>query len=121
MPAYDYQCQSCKREEYTVIRSYEERNDGPECCGEPMKMVWLQFPSFKPNTFQAYDCPITGAPITTEAAHRNNLATHGCQQYDPEMRKDAERYRKSEELAIEKMADEIVSKAAAESGIYSQI
>lgn len=61
-----------------------------------------------------YDSPITGLPITSWEAHREDLKRSGCRPYDPEMKKDAERFRKekADELdkSIELHVEETVEK-----------
>ncbi len=55
-----------------------------------------------------YDCPITGVPITSRAQHRDNLKRHGCQEYDPEMKKDAARFRERTQRELESSLDRTV-------------
>jgi hypothetical protein len=58
-----------------------------------------------------YDSPVTGEPITSWAQRKEDLKRHDCIEYDPEMKKDAER-RKQEKLdALDKSIDTTVEAA----------
>lgn len=58
----------------------------------------------------SYDSPIDGRAITSRAARRDDMARHGCQEYDPEMKKDAARFRERSEAAVEARMDETIER-----------
>lgn len=55
-----------------------------------------------------YDSPIDGRPITSMAARREDLARSGCVEYDPEMRKDANRRIQEADEKLDKSVDNLV-------------
>ena len=55
-----------------------------------------------------YDSPIDGRPITSRAQRREDLARNNCQEYDPEMRKDADRFRKRKTDELERSFDQTI-------------
>jgi len=57
-----------------------------------------------------YDSPIDGRPITSMAAHRDDLARSGCVAYDPEMKKDAARRRQESADKLESSIDDHVER-----------
>ena len=110
MPTYEYECQKGhKFERILPVARYDEPQTC-ECGNLAKKLISrpaLAWASREVN----YDCPITGIPITSMAQHKDNLARHGCQQYDPEMRKDADNFRRRTQEALEKSVDETVEAA----------
>ena len=55
-----------------------------------------------------YDSPVTGAPITSERARREDLARHNCIEYDPGMKQDAQRRVVEDERKLDKAVDATV-------------
>lgn len=109
MPTYEYECNSGHLFERILPVS---RYDEPQLCicgSESRKLISLPALAWASREVN-YDCPITGAPITSMAQHKDNLARHGCQQYDPEMRKDADNFRRRTQEALEKSVDETVER-----------
>lgn len=60
-----------------------------------------------------YTSPITGEPIRSHAARREDMARHGAVEYDPEMKKDADRRRDESMQAFEAGIDRTVSEEIA--------
>lgn len=107
---YEYECQCGRLFERVLPVSRYDEPQTCECGKVASKLISrpaLAWASREVN----YDCPITGKPITSMAQHKDNLLRHGCQQYDPEMKKDAERFRKQKQDALEKSVDETVERA----------
>ena len=107
MPTYEYECP--KGHEFERILPVARYDEPQTCeCGRvAQKLISrpaLAWASREVN----YDCPITGIPITSMAQHKDNLARHGCQQYDPLMKQDAERFRKREQEKLEQIVDNTV-------------
>jgi putative FmdB family regulatory protein len=107
---YEYECPcGAKFERVLPVSRYDE----PQTCqcgkvankliSRPA-LAWAQRECL-------YDCPITGKVISSYAQHYDNLKRHGCQEYDPEMKKDAARFRKQQDEALEKSVDETVERA----------
>jgi len=57
-----------------------------------------------------YDSPIDGRPITSRAARLDDMARSGCIEYDPEMRKDADRRVKEQEAELDRSVDDYVER-----------
>lgn len=55
-----------------------------------------------------YDSPIDGRPITSWAQRREDLARHGCQEYDPGMRQDYQRRIEREDREMDQKLDATV-------------
>lgn len=60
-----------------------------------------------------YTSPVTGIPIQSHAARREDMARHGAVEYDPEMKKDVERRREESWQAFEKGIDQTVEESIA--------
>lgn len=58
-----------------------------------------------------YDSPIDGRSISSWAERREDLARNHCQEYDPEMKKDAARHREREQSKLEASLDASVEKS----------
>jgi putative FmdB family regulatory protein len=55
-----------------------------------------------------YDSPIDGKPITSWKQRQEDLARSGCRPYDPEMKTDAERFRKRQDQELDKAIEQTV-------------
>lgn len=107
MPTYEYECQQGHHFERVLPVSRYDEPQQCDCGAHGNKLISrpaLAWASREVN----YDCPITGKPITSMAQHKDNLARHGCQQYDPEMRKDADRFRRQQDEKLEKSMEATV-------------
>lgn len=91
MPVYEYQCENGHKFDnfFTIVGHLRQL----AChCGAMATQIISAPILIKAAPFVCYDSPIDGRPITTWAARREDLARNNCQPYDPEMRKDAERF-----------------------------
>lgn len=61
----------------------------------------------------AYNSPIDDRPITTHAARKDDLARHGCIEYDPEMKKDAARRTQDRQEALDRSVEQTVTREIA--------
>ncbi len=57
-----------------------------------------------------YESPITGKPVTSWAQRRDDMARAGCREYDPEMKTDADRFRREQEAKLDASVDETVER-----------
>ena len=107
---YEYECKQGHRTE--IICKLSEHQSSVQCatCGEQAEQVISAVYGFTKRECR-YDCPITGIPITSYAQHRDNLARHGCQEYDPEMKTDAANYRKEQDERLDKAVEETVERS----------
>lgn len=60
-----------------------------------------------------YDSPVDGRPITSWDARREDLKRHNCIEYDPEMKKDAERHKQEQQQALEQQVEHSVCESIA--------
>jgi len=60
-----------------------------------------------------YDSPIDGTPITSRYARAEDMKRHGCIEYDPEMKRDADRRREESQRQLEAAVEESVTEAIA--------
>lgn len=107
MPTYEYECQKGHHFERVLPVSRYDEPQKCECGASSTKQMSAPKLAWAAREC-VYDCPITGIPITSRAQHRDNLKRHGCQEYDPMMRQDAERFRKRSQENLEKSIDQTV-------------
>lgn len=111
MPIYEYKC-ACG---HTVDKFLKlEEYDKPQRC-ECGQYMTKQFSApMVRGDYPPYECPITGRMIEGRAAHRENLARHGCRVLEPGEREQVERHRRQSEIqldkAVEATADEFIAK-----------
>ena len=55
-----------------------------------------------------YDSPVDGRPITSWAQRREDLARHGCQEYDPGMKQDYHRRLERAQNELERHVDDTI-------------
>jgi putative FmdB family regulatory protein len=110
MPLYDYRCGKCGRKEERFAR-VEEREFTCECGGYLARQ--LSLPTVR-GMMQPYTSPIDGRWIEGERMRRDDLARSGCIPYDPEMKKDSERFREERRTEFERSVDRAVDLAAGE-------
>ena len=60
-----------------------------------------------------YASPITGEPIRSHAARREDMAKHGCVEYDPEMKRDYDRRREESQQQFEAGIEQTVAEEIA--------
>lgn len=111
MPTYSYSCSKGHFfDRYLPLAEY----DAPQtcACGEAGRKLFPRVHLMKRREVY-YDSPIDGRPITSEAARREDLARNNCQEYDPEMKKDAERRRREASEALDRSIDETVEREVA--------
>ena len=102
MPIYEYKCHCGKRiDKFLRLQDY----DVPQrCeCGEVM-VKQFSAPMVR-GDYQAYNCPITGKLIDGRAAHRENLARHGCRVLESGETESVKRYRQAQELQLDRALD----------------
>jgi len=55
-----------------------------------------------------YESPVTGEPITSRAKRIEDMAKHGCIEYDPCMKQDYQRRIAEDEAKVDKQVDATV-------------
>ena len=117
MPVYDYRCQRCEKTHRNVFRVYEERQNGPECCGQSSVQVWLATPGFMGDgQFEPYLRPITSEKARLEDLRRNN-----CVPYEEGIRQDQERNSKRAEQETDQLIEKIVAETAERANISNAL
>lgn len=71
MPIYAYKCAECDSAK-DDLRSIAERHNGPECCGEPMKLQIV--PTHVCEDMKPYYCHATGQMVTSRRHRRDVIA-----------------------------------------------
>jgi hypothetical protein len=108
MPLHDFRCERGHVTEEFV----GDGVDGIICaCHKPATKVFLTAPMAFIRPDVHYTSPIDGRPITTMAAHREDLERNGCIAYDPEMKTDQRRRIEAEDKALDAAVDETVDRA----------
>ena len=105
MPVYQYYCEGCDTDFDRYLPFYEHVNFMKCDCGVVANQVITPITLIKPRTVH-YDSPIDGAPITSEAARREDLARNDCIEYEPGMREDADARVIAEEKQLDKSIDQ---------------
>ena len=87
-----------------------DKSLGPTCskCGTRATIAPIPASRFQQVDYN-YECPITGKPIQSKAAHESNLALHGKHVFEKGEFADAERTRKELNEAFE---DKVCESAA---------
>jgi putative FmdB family regulatory protein len=106
---YDYACTAGHEFERVLPLS---RYDEPQLCecGASARKIITKAPYGAVQRECVYDSPVDGRPITSWAQRRDDLARNGCQEYDPEMKKDAAAFRERQQRDLEKAVDETVER-----------
>ena len=114
MPRYEYECPNHHRFHRVTSITQHESVKACETCWQPAPQIISAPLLVKVRESIAYDSPIDGRIITTWAERQEDLKRNGCREYDPEMKKDAARFRDEQdtalETAIEQTAEELVEK-----------
>lgn len=114
MPLHDFRCS----EGHTFESAVQHGVDAlmcPSCMtagvANPAHKVFLKAPVGFVQRDICYDSPIDGRPITSKQQRIDDLRRNHCIEYDPEMKKDAERNRKDMEAALDRSVDATVEEA----------
>lgn len=110
MPCYEFTCP--EGHHFEVILPVSDYKVPQRCaCGAQGRRI-ISVPLMVSVQRECrYDSPVTGTAITSWAQRRDDLARHGCQEYDPLMKQDAERFRHHQQAALERTVDDTVDAA----------
>lgn len=107
MPVYEFKCpDGHKFDKYLRLEDYKAHQTCE--CGKPAQKIFS--PPMIINSFESYESPIDGSPITTMAKRREDLARSECIPYEVGMRQDADARVKEGERKLEKQVDQTVDK-----------
>jgi len=110
MPIYRYQCTNGHTFENFLTIAGHVSELACECGAVATQIISAPL-LVKASADVCYDSPIDGRPITSWQARREDLARNHCRPYDPEMKKDAERFREDSRAEIDKAIDATVEEA----------
>jgi putative FmdB family regulatory protein len=110
MPIYEYQCPQCGI--FDKFLKLEKHASVIECpvCARLSTQVITAPPIVHVQPDCHYQSPIDGRPITNHRERVEDMARSGCIEYDPEMRKDADRRVKEAETALDRDIDTSVER-----------
>jgi len=108
MPTYVFHCP--RGHQFELFRNIRDFVREVPCeCGETGRLIVQRTIGYVQGECR-YDSPIDGRPITSWAQRKDDLARAGCQEYDPEMRKDADRARRLSDERLERSMSETVER-----------
>lgn len=110
MPIYVQKCEN--GHEFDVYLKLEDYDQPQVCkCGAKAKRkIVPTMISCDIQSWDYYESPVSGKPITSYKERREDMARHNCVDYDPGM-KDVQRKRiKNADKALEKSIDETVDR-----------
>jgi putative FmdB family regulatory protein len=109
MPTYEYNCR--KGHHFERVLRFADYQTPQQCdCGAEGRRVISLPRLITASPDVRYDSPIDGRPITSMAQRRDDLARSGCREYDPEMKKDADRFRERSQAQLDAHIDETVER-----------
>jgi hypothetical protein len=111
MPLYDIKCAASGEvfERHIPLAFY---NDPIRCaCGAPASRVIGPVQIAVSPVDYSYDCPITGAHITSKTAHQENLKRQGCRVLETGEKNFNEKRRLEAEAKTEQAIDQTIEKA----------
>jgi hypothetical protein len=113
MPTFEYRCANQhETTKFFRVRDYVEAVDCDQCDLAAVRIFTAPvMVTAQPDI--AYDSPIDGKPITTHAARKDDMARHGCIEYDPEMKKDAARRTEDRQAALDRSVEQTVTREIA--------
>ena len=80
----------------------------PDCSELANRIVDKPPSFFVKGKFDAYESPITGEVITSARQRNNEMKEHGCVDYEPSIKDEADRRVKEDERKLDKLVDETV-------------
>ena len=109
MPIYLYKCPTCahKREVLKRLADIDSPTQCLSCSGWMNRQVTA---AKVIADYPGYSCPITGDWVEGRAAHRENLAKHGCRLLEPGEKEAAAAFRAREEAELDAKLDETAEK-----------
>lgn len=105
MPLHDFRCERGHVTEEFVAQGVDQITCA---CYLPASKVFLTPPMGFVQADVCYDSPIDGRPITSRQARIEDMRRNDCIEYDPEMKKDAERRIRERDAELERSVDESV-------------
>ena len=108
MPTYSYKCADGHTTLMMVPVALYQPTVPCETCAELAERVFTAPILVKVAQDVHYTSPITGEPVQSHAGRREDMAKHGCVEYDPEMKKDVDRRREESQRQLEDSIEKTV-------------
>jgi putative FmdB family regulatory protein len=110
MPIYTYKCPQCGEfDRFLKLEKHANVIECPVCARLSTQVITAPLiVQVRPDCH--YQSPIDGRPITSHRDRVEDMARNGCIEYDPEMRKDADRRLKEAEIALDRDIDTSVER-----------
>lgn len=110
MPLYEYECKICDRIVDVVIRLSElDKPQHCRMCGSGMARL-MSAPHIQMD-YPGYQCPVSGKWVEGRAAHKANLAKHGCRILEPGEQVDRDKRLAAEDRDFDKKLERTVGEA----------
>ena len=111
MPIYSYKCtEDHEFERFLKLADYKEPQTC-DCGANSQKLIKPTMVNFDMQNWDRYESPCSGKLITSYKERERDMKEHGCVDYDPGVREDAERAQKSEDVKMDKAIDHTVEEA----------
>lgn len=107
MPLYEYRCSNGHEFERSLPVAEYKAPQTCECGARGERVISTPTIGYVQRECR-YDSPIDGRPITSWRQRQDDLARHGCREYDPGMKQDYHRRIEREQTALEKKFDATV-------------
>jgi putative FmdB family regulatory protein len=104
---YEYNCANGHHFERVLPVADYQTPQQCDCGAKARRIISLPAKGYVQREC-CYDSPIDGRPISSWKQRRDDLARHGCQEYDPGMRQDTDRKVKRDQAQLEKAVDATV-------------
>lgn len=106
MPLYQFRCLA--GHVFDRFLRLDHYND-PQLCEHCQQPATRQItPTMIAPSFEDYQSPIDGKPITSKKKRIEDLARSGCVPYEPTLRQEIDHNLKNQETALEKAMDRTV-------------
>lgn len=113
MPTYSYKCPDGHTTLVMVPVSMYQSSVPCGTCEDQAERIFTAPVLVKVAQDVHYESPITGQPIRSHAARKEDMARHECVEYDPEMKRDYDRRREDSQRQFEAGIEQTVTEEIA--------
>ena len=111
MPIYSYKCSvGHEFDRFLKIHDYKEPQTC-DCGTDSQKVITPTMINCDMANWDRYESPCSGKLITSYKERERDMREHGCVDYDPGVREDAETNQKREDIKMDKAIDHTVEEA----------
>lgn len=110
MPIYRQKCEN--GHEFDVFLKLKDYDTPQVCeCGSKAKRkIVPTMINCDMQSWESYESPVSGKPITSYKARKEDMARHGCVDYEPSMKNVQKNKIKAGDDALDKKIDETVER-----------